>query len=353
METENRKQNAKTKQALLLAAVVICACAICLAVFCLASKRTDAREVKLLILPHFENGEMAGDFPGEAQLFYEAYFDGASQSYDIDGGYTLYYNPKNKIAMCVTGSGKANTTVCLTSLLCDEDFDLSNAYILTLGCAGGAVEYTNLGDVCLVTGAYDFDVGYTCDPRELTEEGSTWFYDATFDGTGGRSLNLELVQELYEQVKDTELETTEISKKIMSESFGAASWAVREPQVILGSAITSDSYWKGTYSHGKAAEICEYYGAEYPYAISEMEDTPTAIAADKLGMLDRLVILRVSVNTDVFMNGDTPETLWGGGEKFSEKIEEANSETLDIFEPAMRNLFKVGQQVIEILVAKA
>ena len=29
-------------------------------------------EIKVLILPKFESGEMAGDFPGEAQYYYEA-----------------------------------------------------------------------------------------------------------------------------------------------------------------------------------------------------------------------------------------------------------------------------------------
>ena len=33
--------------------------------------------VKALILPKFEAGEMAGDFPGEAQYYYENYLEGA------------------------------------------------------------------------------------------------------------------------------------------------------------------------------------------------------------------------------------------------------------------------------------
>lgn len=41
-----------------------------------------ALPVKVLLLPKFEIGEMAGDFPGEAQYYYEQYLTGAEE-YDV------------------------------------------------------------------------------------------------------------------------------------------------------------------------------------------------------------------------------------------------------------------------------
>ena len=41
-----------------------------------AAEEADAADpisIKVLILPKFENGEMTGDFPGEAQYYYDAY----------------------------------------------------------------------------------------------------------------------------------------------------------------------------------------------------------------------------------------------------------------------------------------
>ena len=38
--------------------------------------------VKVLLLPKFEIDEMAGDFPGEAQYYYEQYLMGAEE-YDV------------------------------------------------------------------------------------------------------------------------------------------------------------------------------------------------------------------------------------------------------------------------------
>ena len=40
---------------------------------------TDGIPVKVLILPKFEIGDIDGDFPGEAQLFYEHYCAGCEE----------------------------------------------------------------------------------------------------------------------------------------------------------------------------------------------------------------------------------------------------------------------------------
>ena len=69
--------------------------------------------IKALILPKFESDEMAGDFPGEAQYYYEGYCMGGEE-YDIVGGFEgnkLYV--KDGIALYVTGMGKVNTAMSL------------------------------------------------------------------------------------------------------------------------------------------------------------------------------------------------------------------------------------------------
>ena len=53
--------------ALLVAALLIVCASLALA---------EPVAIKALILPKFESGEMAGDFPGEAQYYYEGYCDG-------------------------------------------------------------------------------------------------------------------------------------------------------------------------------------------------------------------------------------------------------------------------------------
>lgn len=54
--------------------------------------------------------------------------------------------------------------------------------------------------------------------------------------------------------------------------------------------------------------MTETYGCPDPYALTEMEDHAMSVVLDRLGMLDRYIIIRDSVNTDVFMNGASPES---------------------------------------------
>ena len=65
-------------------------------------------------------------------------------------------------------------------------------------------------------------------------------------------------------------------------------------------------------------------------------------------MLDRYIIIRDSVNMDVFMNGATPESLWDPN--FDESLaSESSVESADIFATAMENCFKVGSVVIDAI----
>ena len=64
-----------------------------------------------------------------------------------------------------------------------------------------------------------------------------------------------------------------------------------------------------------------------------------------------MISLRVIVNMDLFMKGETPESTWGEYKIFNEKVENTNTETLDIFEPAMHNLFDASAIVIDSILA--
>ena len=100
-----------------------------LLVVCASLALAEPVAIKALILPKFESGEMAGDFPGEAQYYYEAYCDGG-ESYDVAGCPNPLY-VKDGVALCVTGMGKVNSAMTLQAILMDDRFDFSNAYIIS------------------------------------------------------------------------------------------------------------------------------------------------------------------------------------------------------------------------------
>ena len=343
------KKNLTQKCLLLLISLCLC---VTLFASC-ATNTADTNEVKLLILPHFETEELSGDYPGEAQFYYENYLEENCQTFELADGKTLYYNPDNGVALCLTGAGKANAAECFTTVLNDSRFDFSKAYILATGCSGGSVGYTTIGDVVIATAVVDSDLGHTADVRDLSEENreQLWFHDSSYDDVSCKFLNAELTDKIYELTKDTTLKTTDITIETMAKNFPDEDWANRMPMVVKGTNITSDNYWKGYYEHNKALYITEYYNCPDPLAVTEMEDTAIADVADMYGYLDRLIVLRGVVNTDVFMNNDTPESLWSEDFKYSDAVQEENAETLDSFDEVMENVYLVAKPVIDQIIA--
>ena len=305
--------------------------------------------VRVLILPKFELDEMAGDFPGEAQYFYEEYLAGG-EVYDIDGcpePYKLYY--KKGVAMCILGQGKVNAALNTAAVLSDERFDFSDAYILAVGCGGVAEGYGIFGDVFVITAAVDFDLGHRADPREMSDpEGTTWFHDESFDDIAVVRLDQSLTDRVFERVETVPLETTEKTAGFLRREYPGQAWANRQPRVLRGTSVTSDSYWKSRYDHRNALLITESYACPDPFAVTEMEDIAVGQAVKSFGSLDRLIILRVGVNMDVLPTGVTPEMLWGA-EADDHVASEESMESVDIFETAMRNCFDAGKVLIDAI----
>ena len=206
-----------------------------------------------------------------------------------------------------------------------------------------------MGDVFVITATVDFDLGHHADPREMTSETeTTWFHDDGYDSSSYKILNQELCDKVYNLVKDVKIETTEKTRNFMSATFDGAEWAVRDPQVLRGTTVTGDNYWKGHYDHENALLMTETYGCPDPYAMTEMEDNALAVVLDRMGMLDRYIIIRDSVNTDAFMNGASPESLWDPD--FDDSLaSESSVESADIFATAMENNFKVGSVVVDAI----
>ena len=305
--------------------------------------------VKVLLLPKFEIDEMSGDFPGEAQYYYEHYLTGADE-YDIPyNSGKLYY--QDGIAMCVLGMGKINAALGTMAILSDTRFDFSEAFIISTGCAGSSTGNTVMGDVFLITAAVDYDLGHHADARELSDpEEATRFHDAAFEYAAVIRLNPEPMEKAYALGTAAPVETTEVTRSFMRAAFDGADWAVRDPRVLRGTTVTGDNYWKGRYGHLDALLMVEVYQCPDPYATTEMEDVAVARTAERMGMLDRLIIIRDSVNMDVFMLGATPESLWGDAEATALASEES-VEAADIFETAMKNNFNAGRILIDQILA--
>ena len=332
---------------LVLGLTVLCTAEACCETVNPEQAGKDRIAVKVLILPKFEVGEMDDGNPGEAEYYYKRYLTGA-EAYEVPSseGNKLYV--KDGVALCLLGMGKVNAALNTMAILSDERFDFSNAYILSTGCAGSAAEASVMGDVFVVTAAVDYDLGHHADPREMTEDRAvTWFHDPDFDDAAVIKLNPELTEKVLRLAENVPVETTEKTRNYMRAAFDGAEWAVRDPKVLRGTAVTSDNYWKGRYGNENAKCMVETYGCPDPYAVTEMEDIAVCAAVKRMGLLDRLIILRDSVNMDVFMLGATPESLWNPDATAMSLASEDSVEAADIFATAMKNNFDVGSVIID------
>ena len=251
--------------------------------------------------------------------------------------------------MFILGQGKVNAALNTAAVLSDERFDFSDAYILAVGCGGVAEGYGIFGDVFVISAAVDFDLGHRADPREMRDKtGTTWFHDESYDDIAVVRLNQSLTDRVFKLVEDVPLETTEKTVRFLAGEYPGEAWAERQPRVMRGTSVTSDSYWKSRYDHQNALMITETYACRDPFAVTEMEDIAVGQAVKNFGSFDRLIILRVGVNMDVLPTGATPEMLWGT-ETDDHVASENSMESVDIFETAMQNCFATGKVLIDAI----
>ena len=343
-----KRINSKACALMLILSLLLCGL-----VFSACSAAPKKTPLRVILIPKFEIGEMSGDFPGEAQLFYEKYCADCKEVALKNAPPTahFYVNEANGVGMLVTGSGKTAAGLSLMALLSSERYDCADAYLVSVGCAGGSAAFCSLGDVILVTAACDYDLGHHVDAHERRRSDTRvmWFPDDGFADYEYKLLDPALCEKVYRLIESCPLRTTAEAKAVMASNFPARDPEELLPAVRKGTSLSGDNYWKGIYGHVTATFIADYYECPDPYMATEMEEIAIANTADCFGMLDRLISLRVIVNTDVFLDGETPESTWGEHTRFSEKVENENSETLDIFEPAMHNLFDSAERVIDAI----
>ena len=100
-----------------------------------------------------------------------------------------------------------------------------------------------------------------------------------------------------------------------------------------------------------ASFVAEYYGCNDRYTVTEMEEIAVINTAECFGLGDRVISLRVVVNLDTFLKGESPEQLWLDEEDFESGATAEKGETVDIFEPGMENLFDTCRIIIDAILA--
>jgi purine nucleoside permease len=266
--------------------------------------------VKVVVVAMFELGEDTGDAPGELQFWVER--DHLDHVYPLPAGYhAARMNDSGEMAI-LTGQGTAHAAATIMALGLDPRFDLSHAYWLIAGIAGGCPDKVSLGSVVWARWVVDGDLGYEIDAREIPPDWPTGYVPlrkmkpfedpaVPLDGQA-YALNRGLADWAFNLTRAIPLEDTDHLKEIRINFDGAA--AQKPPFVTMGDEISSSTYWHGKLFDAWAARWVPYFtGGQGEFATTAMEDTGTLQSLQFLanaGRVDarRILVLRTVSNFD-------------------------------------------------------
>jgi purine nucleoside permease len=121
--------------------------------------------VKVVVVTMFQIGKLTGDKPGEAHLWVERDRLDRALPFPL-GEYELRMNDAGLLLIC-TGGGVTNSSSSIMALGLDARFDLSKAYWLVAGIAGGDPLDVSLGTAAWAKHVVDGDLLYEIDAREI------------------------------------------------------------------------------------------------------------------------------------------------------------------------------------------
>jgi purine nucleoside permease len=266
--------------------------------------------VKVVVVAMFEQGADTGDMPGELQYWVER--DHLDTVYPLPAAYhDARMNADGELAI-VTGQGTAHAAATIMALGLDPRFDLTHAYWLIAGIAGGNPERVSLGSAVWANWVVDTDLSYEIDSREIPPDFSTGRlplrksqpFEAPATPLEGQvfQTNRALMDWAYSLTKSTPLKDSDHLKEIRSNFVGAA--AHNPPQVLLGDEVSGSTYWHGKMMNDFADKWMDYFSkGDGKFASTAMEDTGTLLSLQylaKAGRVDwsRVMVLRTVSNFD-------------------------------------------------------
>ncbi len=313
-------------------------------------------QIKVVILAMFENGEVTGDAPGELQFWVERLNLDTALEFPL-GQQDIFLNDDGVMAVLL-GGGIPNATASIMALGLDPRFDLSKAYWLVAGVAGGDPADMSLGSAAWARHVIDGDLHYEIDGREIPEQ---WPYgiiplgkdkpttnpddieQSSRLGTIAFSLNEQLVDWAFSITKDIELaDAPGIAE--YRQRFDGFPAAQRPPFVTIGDSLSASTYWHGELLTEWANDWLQLYaGADANFMTSSMEDSGTLTALHRLGRTgyvdtERVLVLRTASNYTMPPPGKT--AAWSRSVPYP-----------DSGRPALEAAFVVGNVVVQALVA--
>jgi purine nucleoside permease len=299
----------------------------------------------------FEVGNDTGDQPGELQFWVER--DHLDRVYPLAAGYhAVRMNADGEMAV-LTGQGTAHAAATIMALGLDSRFDLTHAYWLVAGIAGGSPDRISLGSAAWARWVVDGDLGYEIDPREMPAGWPTGYIPlrktrpfetpaAPLDGQI-YALNADAAAWAFNLTRNTPLQDSDRLKEIRSHFEGSA--AQNPPAVILGDEVSGSTYWHGKLSDAWASEWMRYFtSGNGHFATTAMEDTGTLQSLRGLASAgrvdwDRILVLRTVSNFDQQPRGMSA----------AESLSHQRIGSYSAYLPSLESAYTVGHAVVREL----
>jgi purine nucleoside permease len=307
---------------------------------------------KVVVVAMYEAGEDSGDTPGEYQYWVErAHLD---RVLPFDAGYHHLRMNAQGVLGVLTGVGTAKAAATIMALGLDRRFDLTHAYWLIAGIAGGDPADVSLGSAVWAHWIIDGDIAHEIDAREIPANWPTGFvplrkstpYEQPVTALDGQvyELNASLVDWAYNLTKNTPLSDTETMREKRSHFEQSA--AQRPPFVSEGDELSGSTFWHGKRMDEWANAWVGYYsGGKGNFAVSGMEDTGTLQSLSFLAHAGKVDLHRVLVLRTVSNYDQQPVGLTA-----TESLAEQKAGKYGAYLPSLEAAYAVGRPVVDTIV---
>ena len=309
--------------------------------------------IKVVVVAMFEQGEDTGDAPGEYQYWVER--EHLDRILPLDAGYRHVRLNDQGVLGVLTGVATAKAAATIMALGLDPRFDLSHAYWLVAGIAGGDPADVSLGSAVWAHWIVDGDIAHEIDAREIPPDWPTGYvplrrftpYEQPVDAGWGElyELNPALVNWAYALTKDTSLADDSTIREKRSHFEQPA--AQRPPFVAMGDELSASNFWHGRKMDEWANVWVRYYtGGKGNFMVTGMEDTGTLQSLTFLAHAGKVDLQRVLVLRTISNYDQQPVGLTAAQSLSEQKVGKYGA-----FLPSLEAAYAVGHQVVNTIVA--
>ena len=308
--------------------------------------------VKVVVVAMFENGADTGDTPGEFQFWVER--EHLDRIFPLPAANHDLRMNDNGVLGVLTGVGTAKAASTIMAVGLDPRFDLTHAYWVVAGIAGGDPADVSLGSAVWAHWVLDADIAHEIDAREIPKDWPTGYvplrkstpYEEPVSALNGQvsELNFPLIQWAYNLTKNTPLGDTDTIREKRSHFEQPA--ARRAPFVTIGDDLSGSTFWHGKLMDQWANGWVGYYtGSKGNFMATGMEDTGTLQSLTFLANAGKVDLKRVLVLRTISNYDQQPQGLTAAESLVQQKVGKYGA-----YLPSLESAYAVGHIVVDELV---